>query len=112
MRTDLFLRFPDAATALEVARAISGNPEVESLPLDGWLTDPEKGQSTYYVIDVCFGVGQIHEPTGELDGEGNPIMEALSGHHVNGLWMGPEETVPAALGAYRIHPETPAVRFG
>lgn len=91
--TPLYLVFPDQAAAVAVARAISGNPDVEALPADGWLA------GVYY--NICE-IGVIYDDQGA----------ALPGWHVNGLWRGEPETIPAALRQFMTFPETPRVVWG
>ncbi len=116
-RTLLYCLFTDEAQALQVATALRNAalppdtdfealPPVETFPPDGWLG------GIYYAIDVVFGTGQITAPTGEVDEEGNPIYAVVSGYHINGIWCGPEDTVPVALQPFRVYPETPACVFG
>lgn len=101
--TPLYLRFPNAEAALQVARALSGNPDVESLPPDGWLN------GVYYNIAVIGADGVLYEPREEGD-ETQPV--ALPGYHVNGLWRGPEDTIPPALRQFMTNPSAPQVVWG
>lgn len=116
-RTILYCSFADKAQALQVATALRNAalppdtdfdalPPVETFPPDGWLG------GIYYAMDVVFGTGQITAPTGENDENGNPIYAPVPGFHVNGIWCGPESTVPAALTPFRVYPDTPACVFG
>lgn len=116
-RTLIYCSFADEAQALQVATALrnaalppdtdfASLPPVEAFPPDGWLG------GIYYAMDVVFGTGQITAPTGELDQDGNPIYAPVPGYHINGIWCGPEDTVPAALQQFRVYPETPACVFG
>lgn len=102
--TSLYLRFPNAEVALQVARALSGNPDVTELPPDGWHA------GTYYNIAP---LGPLYEPV-EIDTEGNPLAPPVEipGYHVNGLWRGPEDTIPEALRAFMTFPTTPRVVWG
>lgn len=86
--TELALVFPDRDTAIAVARALSGNPEVTEFPKDGWL------EGTYYNI-AEFGP-----------------LEGFTGWCLIGRWCGPDNTVPAALQPYRVDPGPFPVRFG
>lgn len=92
---DLFCKFPDKATAIQIARALTGNPELEEFSKDGWY------EGTYYNIDVLFGTGELW-----VDGVLQP------GYHINGRWCGPEATLPPALAAYRVYPSNPVCVFG
>lgn len=71
------------------------------------------GPAYYYNFDLCFGSGKVRStnPTG-TDAQGGPIYTTRPGVHVNLLWGGPEETVPAQLAPYRVAPLHPAVVFG
>jgi hypothetical protein len=115
-RTELACVFPDAETALQVARLLSGNPGVETLPPDGELVDPETGVGVRYDI-AAFG--PLFYATGETDEADNPVMAPIlcawtgeSGWCLIGRWRGPEETVPQQLLPWRVDPETFPVRGG
>jgi hypothetical protein len=69
----------------------SGNEPVEPEPYVRLTGD------FYFNIDVLFGTGK--HPT-------------EPGYHVNGLWHGPEESLPAAITQFRTFPEHPACVFG
>lgn len=60
-----------------------------------------EGSANYANIDV---IGVIHKPTGETDADGNPIMAALDGWHVNVRVVDENATV---LEQYQIHPTVP-----
>lgn len=116
-RTFLYCTFADKAQALQVAAALRNAalppdtdfealPPIESFPPDGWLN------GIYYAMDVVFGSGEIYVATEDLDENGNPVCVKIPGYHINGVWCGPEETVPAALQAFRVCPQTPACVFG
>lgn len=113
MTIELFLKFPDRTTMLQVASALSGIEGVEHPTVDGWLViDPETGASHYW--NLCE-VGTLFEPTGEMIETAmgpQPVMAPLEGYHVNGLWHGDADTLPPALSAFRIFPAAPKVRFG
>lgn len=94
MITKLVLTYPDRETALAVARALSGNPDVEAFPPDGWL------EGFYYNIAE---IGEVRTPA-QLDAEGNVISgnEVVPGWHLLGAWQGPPETVPAPVWAAHV----------
>lgn len=73
--TALSLTYPDRETALQVARALSGNPDVETFPPDGWL------DGVYYNIT---DLGTVYDPEGNI----------VPGYHLLGAWRGPLESVP------------------
>jgi hypothetical protein len=97
--TPLYLRFPDAETALQIARALSGNLDVTELPPDGWHN------GVYYNI---LAIGALYEPQDDPEA---PAV-ALPGYHVNGLWRGSADTIPEALRSFMTFPEDPRVRWG
>lgn len=97
MRVELFLKFPDRATMLAVASALSGVPDVQTPSVDGWL------DGVYWNLDE---IGIMYDTT-DPD---NPVP--LDGYHVNGLWNSDTTPVPEALEQFRIYPTTPYRRFG
>lgn len=84
--TYLSLTYPDRETALQVARGLSGNPDVTEFPPDGWL-----GPIYYNIVDI----GSIYTPTvlNEL-GEVVSGNELVPGYHLLGTWRGSLDTVP------------------
>lgn len=102
--TQLELRFPDAATALAVARALSNNPDVTELPPDGKMPD----SGIRYDISVVNGDGVIYGPAPDETTPG----ERLPGYHVIGLWRGPPDTISAALAPFMLPLGTLGVAFG
>lgn len=89
----IYLAFPDLATA-EAALA--------DYRRDGeWLT-----ASHTHALDP---IGTLYHDTGAVDGDGFPIMEALSGWHCN-LKL-PDDADISALAAYLVHPSTPSRVF-
>lgn len=100
----LYCKFPDEATAIAVGEALIGREIIpdengkKSLSVDGWLG------GVYWNLDVCFGTGVVYAT--------NEPETKREGYHVNGLWHGPEESLPVALSAFLVHPEHPAVVFG
>lgn len=99
----IYLRFPDRATALAVGAAPIGVSDIEQLAADGWYG------GTYWCID---DIGALYAPTGDFDESGVPVLEALPGYHVNGLWCGAEDDLPAELSAFRVYPEMPLRVWG
>lgn len=57
-------------------------------------------------------IGTLYAPTGDFDESGVPVLEALQGYHVNGLWCGAEADLPAELSAFRVYPESPLRVWG
>lgn len=112
IQTRIYCVFPDRAAALQLARFLTNNPELEDFSNDGWWTNPETDESTYWCMDVVFGTGTVFEPVGEPDEEGNREMQPVPGFHVNILWQSPENTLPAQISSFRIYPKTPVCKFG
>lgn len=93
----LIIRFSSKTQALTVARNLSGNPDVQELPPDGWLN------GVYYNIQPVNGDGSLYRPTGKMltvDGQQVPEMAKVNGYHIIGRWTGTEETLPQALKQY------------
>jgi hypothetical protein len=121
MSTHLSLIFPTKDEALLVARYISGNPEVEEFPPDGWVTDPETGAQFYY--NICALGTQMYD-TGKTNPDGSaklaPIMwvveydqgppDTWEAYCMIGLWHGSEETIPFPLQAFMV--QDLGVRYG
>ena len=118
MSQKLYIVFPDEATALKVAEALTGNPDVTELPKDGWL-NTDQGP-VYYNIDVLFGTGKNYTASGNMidvtDADGNvtqvPEMVQQPGYFINGLWNSDDIPVPPLLEQFRIYPTSPSCVFG
>ena len=97
--TYLSLTYPDRVVALAVAAALSGTPDVETFPPDGWLQarDAEgypDGPAVYYTITE-IGSGVVLAPENYLDpvtGLTIPAGESVPGYHL----LGSEQ--PACVG--------------
>lgn len=102
MYTDLFLSFPDEATAKSVLYRIEGASEAteEAPAVEGYEVP------NYQNIDT---IGVIYKPTGEMlqgeDGE-YPAMAPIPGWHVNVRLVNATED-PAPLQPYAVTPATP-----
>ena len=78
---DYYLKFSDELQANSILYTKVPTAWSESVSMDEppvateWMDKPN-----YDNIDV---IGTIYRPTGELDAEGNPVMAALDGYHVN-----------------------------
>lgn len=79
---DLFLKFTSEAQANSVLYKTDGEPK-------------------YANISV---IGLIYKPTGQTDAEGNPVMSALDGWHVNVRVVDEEVT---GLEQYSVIPTNP-----
>ena len=92
--TDLYLKFPDEATALAVATAIvkAGNPDLpEEWAATSFPADGSVGSNRY---DIAMGIPPMQE-TGETDPEtGDPIMEPMPGFYLIGRWRGGDPIKP------------------
>lgn len=111
--TDIFLRFPDAASALVAAKALGfAGEEATELPCTGqWIVNGEVVAD--YAIDVIFGTGVVMRGTGtfqEIEGQQVEIMEQVPGFHINGRWVGDPAYIPD-FGDALILPTNPACRF-
>jgi hypothetical protein len=96
--TDLYLKFADEAQATETLYTL--HPEV--VAEDGTVVTKAYSTPNFANIDT---VGVISKPNGELDAEGNPVMETLEGWHVNiRLAAGEDDSV---LEAFKVEPRNP-----
>lgn len=107
--TDLYLRFPTYEEACAVAAAIvlANDPSRQQ-------TDPETGEPVPFTVEALPPDGRLLanlydivvvpaplDPIGEMDAEGNPVMQAREGVFILGRWRGPAP-VPEALLAYSV----------
>lgn len=100
---DLFLRFPDEATANSTLLAAGLLTETQALlDADGNVLQPA-GYAARGTID---SIGTIYEPLGAMvDGE-DPAPVALPGWHVN-VRMAVGEPTPEGLEQYLVTPTNP-----
>ena len=73
---DFYLKFPDEAAAI----AVLYTTVVEVQDEEGVVLVEASVTPNYQNISI---IGTISKPTEELDAEGNPVMAALEGWHVN-----------------------------
>ena len=99
--TDLYLKFTDEAAAT----AVLYTQEPTAWDEEGNVTATEPRQA-YANIST---IGIIYKPTGETDAEGNPVMAALDGWHVNVRVVGED---PAPLEAFAVTPTLPVRVWG
>ena len=99
---DLYLKFTDEAQATAVLYTL--HPEV--VEEDG-LTVTEAYVTANYANISTIGI--IYQPTGETDAEGNPVMAALDGWHVN-VRVASEDPTP--LEQYAVTPALPVRVWG
>ena len=107
--TDLYLRFPTMEEACGVAAAsvLANDPSRQQ-------TDPETGELIPFTVETLPPDGRLLvnlydivvvpaplEETGEVDAEGNPVMQVKTGVYILGRWRGPAP-VPDALLAYSV----------
>ena len=93
---DYYLKFTDDAQANSVLYSREG---VE-LDMDGNVTNECYDKPNYDCIDI---IGVIYKATGEVDAEGNPVMEALDGWHVNVRNF----SIADALDSFKVFPTNP-----
>ena len=98
---DLYLKFTDEAAAT----AVLYTQEPTAWDEEGNVTATEPRQ-TYANIST---IGIIYKPTGETDAEGNPVMAALDGWHVNVRVVGED---PTPLEQYAVTPTLPVRVWG
>lgn len=102
MRT-IYLRFSAASAALAALDAAG-------VAADGAVVPVTMTEAGPVYCDVLFGSGVVYDPTGELDGEGAPIMALVPGYHVN--LLAPEAwSIPEALASSAVAPTSPACVF-
>jgi hypothetical protein len=99
---DMFLKFTDEAAAT----AVLYTQEPTAWDEEGNVTATEPRQA-YANIST---IGVIYKPTGETDAEGNPVMAALDGWHVNVRVVEGEDA--AALEAFALTPAQPRRVWG
>lgn len=99
--TDLYLKFTDEAAAT----AVLYTQEPTAWGEEGNVTATEPRQA-YANIST---IGIIYKPTGEVDSEGNPVMAALDGWHVNVRVVGED---PTPLEQYAVTPTMPVRVWG
>lgn len=98
---DLYLKFTDEAAAT----AVLYTQEPTACDEDGNVTATEPRQA-YANIST---IGVIYKPTGETDAEGNPVMVALDGWHVNVRVVDED---PTPLEAFAVTPTLPVRVWG
>jgi hypothetical protein len=96
--SDLFLKFADEAQATSVL--YTQHPEV--VDESGSVVTEAYSTPNFLNIDT---IGVISKPTGEVDAEGNPVLETLEGWHVNVRLAAGEDA--AALEAFKVEPQNP-----
>ena len=99
---DLYLKFTDEAEAASVLYTL--HPEVVD---DDGITVTEAYTTPNYQNISTIGI--IYKPTGETDAEGNPVMAALDGWHVNVRVVGED---PTPLEQYAVVPTLPVRVWG
>ena len=99
--TDLYLKFTDEAQAT----AVLYTQEPTAWDEEGNVTATEPRPNFANISTI----GIIYKPTGETDAEGNPVMAALDGWHVNVRVVGED---PTPLEQYAVTPATPVRVWG
>jgi len=101
--TDLYLKFADEAQATDTLYTL--HPEV--VTEEGTVVAEAYSTPNFMNIDT---IGVISKPTGEVDAEGNPVMETLEGWHVNIRLAACEDAT--ALEAFKVEPRNPMRVWG
>lgn len=93
--TRLTCTFPDRDTAIQIARALGGNPELDRFPDAGYLDGVR-----YDIAEI----GIVRTPATAWDADGNPTAggEVVPGWHMLGIWRGLPEAVPPAIEAFQV----------
>lgn len=99
---DLYLKFTDEVAAT----AVLYTQEPTAWDEEGAVTATEP-RANYTNIST---IGVISKPTGEVDADGNPVMAALEGFHVNVRIVGDEDMAP--LEQYAVVPTVPVRVWG
>ena len=100
---DLFLKFADEAQATSVL--YTQHPEVTTE--DATAVTEAYTTANFANIDT---VGAITKPSGEVDAEGNPVMQPLEGWHVNVRVAAGEDA--STLETYKVLPKQPVRIWG
>lgn len=95
---DFYLKFADKEQALPVLYTVT--PAV--VDEENNVVAEEQVTPKFANIDV---IGTIYQATEAVDEEGNPVMEALDGYHVNVRAVAGEDT--ASLDEYAVFPQQP-----
>lgn len=102
--TYLSLTYPDQATALAVAAALSGNPNVTAFPPDGWLQSIDDegypaGSAVYYTIAEIAGgvVLAVEDYEDPASGQTIPAGTSVPGYHLLGSYRSEFGDVPAPV---------------
>lgn len=99
---DMYLRFDNEAAAT----AVLYTQEPTAWDEEGNVTATEPRPNFANISTI----GIIYKPTGETDAEGNPVMAALDGWHVNVRVVGSEDD--SVLGQYAVTPALPVRVWG
>ena len=99
--TDLYLKFTDEAAAT----AVLYTQEPTAWDEEGNVTATEPRPNFANISTI----GIIYKPTGETDAEGNPVMAALDGWHVNVRVVSED---PTPLEQYAVTPAVPVRVWG
>lgn len=98
---DLYLSFPDEATAKAVLYRIEGVVEATE------TTEAVEGTEVQNFANIDT-IGVIHKATGETteqDGMTVPVMQAIAGWHVNVRLVDEEDS--GSLTSFEVTPSTP-----
>lgn len=99
----------------DVENYVTAEPQEGDVILDSWpvtteVDDPENTTVEYRPLYANIStIGIIYKPTGETDAEGNPVMAALDGWHVNVRVVSED---PTPLQQYAVTPTLPVRVWG
>ena len=106
--TDFYLKFENKEQADSVLYTKVPTAWGEKYTLDGGPIPTEfEDKPNFANIDV---IGTIYRPTEEVDEEGNPVMEALTGYHINIRAVDGEDT--SAIAPFAVVPSVPVRVWG
>jgi hypothetical protein len=101
--TDFYLKFENKEQADSVLYTVTD----EVTDAEGVVVQEASSKPNFANIDV---IGTIYKPTEEVDEEGNPVMEALTGYHINIRAVDGEDT--SALTSFAVTPTNPQRIWG
>lgn len=101
--TDFYLKFESKEQADSVLYTKVPTAWGEEYRLDGGAIPTEfEDKPNFANIDV---IGTIYRPTEAVDEEGNSVMEALTGYHVNIRAVGEDTSAIAPFAVVPNHPQ-------
>jgi hypothetical protein len=101
--TDFYLKFENKEQADSVLYTVTD----EVTDAEGVVVQEASSKPNFANIDV---IGTIYKPTEAVDEEGNPVMEALTGYHINIRAVDGEDT--SAIAPFAVVPSVPVRIWG